>query len=301
MSQTAIADTVLDPVPEPEAEPVAGREFLARFRSDKAAVAGLVVLLIIILAAVLAPLLTKFDPTDQDILGRLKGPSGEHWLGTDDLGRDVFSRLLHGSQVSLLAGPLAAGIGIVVGAPLGIIAGYRGRTWDAVSSRFADALMSLPTLILAVAAIAVLGKGVWNAMIAIGIVLAPRFYRIMRASAQRVAREPYIEASRSIGCSEFRIVITHVVPAVIGTLIVQTTLVLGLAMLGEVALSFLGLGVQPPQSSWGAMMATGYQFIRSDPLLIIIPGAATFVTVLAINYLGEGIRQAIGAERGRGR
>jgi peptide/nickel transport system permease protein len=279
--------------------PVGFREFARRFFSDKAAVVGLVVLLIIILAAIFAPLLTSWSPTKQAIVNRLKPPSAEHLLGTDELGRDVFSRLLYGARISLLAGPLAAIVGVIIGAPLGIIAGFRGRAWDAVSSRIADALMSLPTLILAVAAIAVLGKGVWNAMLAIGIVLAPRFFRIMRAAAQRVAREPYIEASRSIGCSDTRTILSHVFPAVGGTLVVQATLVLGLAMLGEVALSFLGLGVQPPESSWGVMMAGGYQFIRSNPMLIIIPGLATFITVLAINYVGDGVRQAIGRELSR--
>ena len=287
--------------PAEVARPVGWREFVRRFRSDRVAVVAAVVLLIIIAAAVLAPLITKYDPTKQDILNRLAPPSSAHWLGTDDLGRDTYSRLIYGARVSLLAGPLAAFVGIVLGAPLGIFVGFRGKSWDAVASRFTDALMSLPPLILAIAAIAVLGKGIWNAMLAIGIVLAPRFFRIMRASSQRISRETYIEASRSIGCSTWRILSRHVGPAVYGVLIVQTTLVLGLAMLGEVALSFIGLGVQPPQASWGSMLANGYQFMRSNPLLIIVPGVAIFVTVLAINYVGEGIRQALGREVARAR
>ena len=297
MSQvTAAVDSSVLPAAAADARSVGAREFFARFRSDRAAVVSLVVLVLIILAAVFAPLLTSYDPTKQDIVHRLQGPGSGHLLGTDDLGRDVWSRLLFGARVSLLAGPFAAAVGMIVGAPFGILAGYLGRTFDAVSSRVAEALMSLPTLILAIAAIEVLGSGVWNAMLAIGIVLIPRFYRIMRASAQRVSREPYIEASRSMGCSTPRIIVSHIFPAVGGILVVQATLVLGLAMLGEIALSFLSLGVQPPDPSWGSMLASGYQYIREHPSLTIIPGVATFLTVLTVNYVGEGVRFALGRE-----
>jgi peptide/nickel transport system permease protein len=276
------------------------KEFWRRFRRNRAAMIGLAFLLLMIAVALAAPLIAQHGPNDQNVSQRLLGVSGEHWLGTDDLGRDTFSRLIHGARISLYAGAFATLIGVVLGAPAGIVAGFRGGWVDLVLSRIADTLLSLPAIILAITAIAVLGPGVRNAMIAIGIVLAPRFFRVLRGAAQSVGRQTFIEASRGIGCSTPRILRCHVLPNVASPLIVQISLAIGMATLAEAALSFIGLGVQPPDPSWGAMIGRGYRFIYDAPLMIFVPGLAIMLTVLAYNMIGDGIRDSMGREVRRG-
>jgi ABC-type dipeptide/oligopeptide/nickel transport system permease subunit len=258
------------------------------------------VLVLIVLIVIVGPWLSRYSPIAQDIPHRLAPPGRDHWLGTDALGRDTFARLVQGGRTSLLAGPFATLIGLLLGAPIGIYAGFAGRFIDASANRINDVIMSLPPLIIALATIAVLGPGIWKAMFAVGIALSPRFFRVMRATTKRVTHETYIEASRGVGCSTWRILRAHILPSVLDPLIVQASLTLGLAMLGEVALSFIGLGVQPPNASWGSMLADGYQQIRTTPFLIIVPGLAIFVTVLCLNYIGEGVRGALRPEDDHG-
>lgn len=276
------------------------REFWRRFRKNKGAVVALVFLVAVVLLAIFAPLVTRYDPNAQEISNRLLGPSADHWLGTDDVGRDTYTRLVYGARTSLFAGAFATFVGLVVGAPAGIFAGVRGGWIDMAMSRVADTLMSLPAIILAITAIAVLGPGVVNAMFAIGIVLAPRFFRVLRGASQTVAGQTYVEASRAIGCSTFRTLRCHVLPNVASPLIVQISLAIGMATLAEAALSFIGLGVQPPDPSWGGMIQRGYRFIYEDPIMITVPGLMIMLTVLAYNTIGDGIRDSLGREVHRG-
>lgn len=271
--------------------------FVHRFHRQRLAVVALWFLVLIGLVVVLAPLIAPHDPNAIDVRRVLEGPSAEHLLGTDDLGRDVLSRLLFAGRISLLAAVEAVGIALLLGVPLGLISGYVGGWVDTVIMRFNDALMSFPALILAIAIIGFLGPSVTNAMVAIGIVYAPRLMRVVRGSVLSVREETYIEASRSIGCSPYRMIRRHVLPNVLSPLIVQTTLSLGLAILAEASLSFIGLGVQPPEASWGAMLGRSFAYLAEAPLFVISPGIAITLVVLSFNVVGDGLRDALGRDR----
>lgn len=296
--------SAIDAAGSPQFPPEVSRsqlqEFWRRFRSNRGAMIALGFLVLMIVVAIAAPLVTRYGPNDQNISQRLLNPNAVHWLGTDDLGRDTFSRLVYGARTSLFAGAFATLIGVLLGAPAGMYAGFRGGWWDTVLSRAADTLLSLPAIILAITAIAVLGPGVRNAMLAIGIVLAPRFFRVLRGAAQSVSKQTFIEASRAIGCSTGRTLWLHVLPNVASPLIVQISLAIGMATLAEAALSFIGLGIQPPDPSWGAMIGRGYGFIYDAPIMIFVPGIAIMLTVLAYNVIGDGIRDSMGREVHRG-
>jgi ABC-type dipeptide/oligopeptide/nickel transport system permease subunit len=219
-----------------------------------------------------------------------------HLLGTDHLGRDILSRLLFSARVSLVAAGEAVGIGAVLGIVPGLLSGYIGRWFDWLIMRCADALMSFPPVILAIAVIAALGPGLTNAMIAVGIVFAPRFARIARSAVLTVREESFIEAARSMGLRTGKIVRRHILPHVLSPIIVTASVLAGVAMIVEAGLSFVGLGVQPPDSSWGSMLATSFRFISNDPALMVWPGMCVIVTVLALNLLGDGIRDSLGRE-----
>jgi peptide/nickel transport system permease protein len=276
-------------------------EFWRRFHRNKGAVVAVCFLLAVMAAALLAGQLARQAPDSIDIAHRLTGPSAAHWLGTDELGRDQFSRLLYGARPTLFAAFFATAVGVVLGAPAGIVAGYFGGWRDALMSRVADALMSLPSLILAITAVAVLGPGLVNSMAAIGIVLAPRFYRLLRGATATVAQQTYITAGRAIGCSTLRTLRAHVLPNVASPLIVQISLSLSISTLAEASLSFIGLGVQPPNPSWGSMIEEGYSYASAAPLLMIIPGTLILLTALAYNVIGDGFRNSLGREVHDGR
>lgn len=258
---------------------------------------GFLVLLAIV--AILAPWLTPYAPAKQSLSDSLQGPSGAHLFGTDDLGRDVLSRVLVASRVSLSASVEAAVVSVILGVPLGLLSGYLRGWFDAIASRLADAVMAIPALLFAMAIVGILGPSVRNAMIAIGVVYAPFFFRIVRGSALVVREQTYVVAARSIGGSPGWIVRHHVLPNVLPPLIVQITLSMGFAILFEASLSFLGLGVQPPDASWGSMLGRATQYMEREPWLVIFPGVAIFLTVLAFNVLGDAINDALsGRERG---
>jgi peptide/nickel transport system permease protein len=267
-----------------------------RFRGERAAVVALGFLVLVTLAAILAPALAPYDPDAQSLQGRLAAPSGEHWMGTDDLGRDVFSRLLFASRVSLLAALQATAIGVVLGVPIGLAAGFARGPLDAIAGRVADAIMSIPALLLALAIVGVLEPNLTSAMIAIGIVYAPRLFRVTRAAALSVREETYVEAARSVGAGPGRIIGGHVLPNVLSPLIVQVSLAMGVAILFEAGISFLGLGVQPPDASWGSMLGRSTRFFEQAPYLVVFPGVAILLTVLSFNVLGDGIRDSLGRE-----
>jgi peptide/nickel transport system permease protein len=254
-------------------------------------------LLLLVVVAVFAPVIAPYDPNKQVLADRLQGPSAQHWLGTDDLGRDVLSRLIHAADLALLAPLISVGVAILIGVPTGLWAGLRRGWVDAVFSRIADALLSLPGLAFALAIVAVLGPGLVNAMVAMGIVFAPNLFRVVRGAALAVAEESYIESARAIGCSTARIVWVHVLPNIAAPFLVQTTILMGVALLAEASLSFLGLGVQPPDSSWGSMLEVAYQNQYRAPFAVLPAGTALVLTVLAFNTIGDCIRDAVARRR----
>jgi len=259
--------------------------------------AGLAFLLFLLVLALFAGWIAPQDPLAQQLALRLKPPSWQHWLGSDDYGRDQLSRLIYGTRATFLAALEAVAIGVVLGVPLGLIAGYFGGLMDIVLSRLMDALMSTPALILALTIVAVLGFGLVNAMAAVGIVIAPRFFRVMRSATQDVRQETYIEASNALGASTGRILFHHVLPNVLSPLVVQVSVTLGAAVNAEAGLSFLGVGVRIPDPSWGSMLTTAASNITLAPHLVWAPGIMIAGTVLAFTVLGDGLRQAMGTRR----
>lgn len=273
------------------------RQFARRLLHNRAALGALAFLVIAALLVIAAPLIAPSDPLQQDLRATLQSPSGDHWFGTDDLGRDVLSRILFAGRISLLAALEAVAVGVVLGVPFGLLSGYAGGWADTIVMRITDAVLSFPPLILAIAIVGIRGPGLTNAMIAVGIVFAPRFARLVRGTVRSVTEETFIEASRSIGTSGVRIVVWHVVPNVLSPLIVQVSLAASFAMLAEAGLSFLGLGVQAPDASWGSMLGRAFGYINLAPWLVIFPGACIALTVLALNVFGDGVRDAIGKEQ----
>jgi peptide/nickel transport system permease protein len=269
------------------------REALRALVSHRFALVCLVILALFVLAALFGRFLAPYPVNATDIPGRLQPPSADHWFGTDELGRDVFSRVIVAARVSLQVGVVAVGISLVAGTVIGLIAGYYGRFVDDTLMRAMDMLFAFPAILLAIAILAVLGPGVTNAMIAIGIVYTPIFARVTRAGVLAVREEVYVRAARSVGAGDLRIMATHVLPNVAGPIIVQTSLSLAFAILSEAALSFLGLGVQPPAPSWGRMLYDGRDFIQQAWWMGLFPGAAIFLTVLSFNIVGDALRDAL--------
>jgi peptide/nickel transport system permease protein len=255
------------------------------------------VLAVFAAAALLAPQIAPYDPNAQDLVARLEAPSTGHWLGTDEYGRDQLSRLIFGARVSLTAAVEVVAVGLVLGVPAGVLAGFFPGLIDGALSRISDALMSVPSLVLALTIVAVLGHGLGSAMFAVGMVFAPRFFRVARASTYEVRQETFIEASFAIGCTWWRVAWRHVLPNAVSPLVVQIAVVLGAAITAEASLSFLGLGVQPPTASWGGMLASAYANLYEADFLIWAPGIAIAVTVLAFTILGDEARIALGTRQ----
>ena len=260
---------------------------------NRLATLGLATILFFMLLALLAPWVSPYDPLATNWGAIRKAPSLEHWFGTDELGRDVLSRVIWGTRASMLAGVVSVFISLVAGVTIGLLAGFVGGVFDGVISRMTDAFLACPFLILAIALAAFLGPNLTNAMIAIGVSAAPIFVRLTRAQVLNVKVEDYIEAARAIGCPPSQIVISHILPNVTAPLIVQTTLAIAAAVIAEASLSFLGLGQQPPDPSWGSMLNTAKNFMEDAPWMAIWPGLAIFVLVLAFNLLGDGLRDAL--------
>jgi peptide/nickel transport system permease protein len=270
--------------------------FRRRFRRQRVGMVAAAFLLALSVVAVLAPAITPYDPNAQVLSDRLQDPGVTHWLGTDDLGRDSLSRLLVSARVSLLAAVEAALVSFVLGVPLGLLAGYLRGWTDICLSRIAEVIMAIPGLLFAMAIVAILGRDIENAMIAIGIINAPRFYRVVRASTLVVREQVFIAAAIATGGSAPWILRHHVLPNVLSPLVVQLSLSMGFAILFEAALSFLGLGVQPPEASWGTMLGRSTQYMERAPFLVIFPGLAILLTVLAFNVLGDAVNDALGRQ-----
>jgi peptide/nickel transport system permease protein len=262
-------------------------------RRDKRAAVSVAFLLLLILIALLAPWISPFPPSEQDLANMLAQPSASHWLGTDDLGRDVFSRLLYGARVAIYSSCLAVGIAVLLGVPIGVLAGLLGGWFDEAVGRLVDTLLSFPAIVLAIAVTGALGIGLTNGMIAVGIVFAPQLARLARGRTLIVRQELYVDAARCFGASTGHILWRHVLPNAIQPVLVQITILLAGALLAEASLSFLGLGIQPPDPSWGAMLARAYQSMELAPEQMYTPGIAILLTALAFNSVGESLRKEL--------
>jgi peptide/nickel transport system permease protein len=269
------------------------RRALRRLAHRKGAMVALAVILLLTILAVLAPYISPYDPAKQSWTAVRKAPSMMNWFGTDEVGRDILTRILYGARASLLAGVISVGIAIVVGVPLGLLAGYKGGIVDGIISRFTDAMLACPFLILAIALAAFLGPSLGNAMIAIGVTATPIFVRLTRGQVLTVKSEEYVEAARAVGNPHWRIAFRHILPNVLPQLLVQATLTIATAIIAEASLSFLGLGQQPPAPSWGSMLNSAQRFLTNAPWMAFWPGVAIFVTVLSFNLLGDGLRDAL--------
>ncbi len=256
------------------------------------ALAGLVIVLVIVVMAIFAPLIAPYDPYERNIRDRIASPSLEHPMGTDELGRDTFSRVIYGSRVSLTVGLVSVGIATLIGAPLGLIAGYAGGKGDSLIMRLMDAVLSFPEIVLAIAILAILGPSVLNAMIAIGIVYIPIFARTVRAPTIAQTHREYVEAARSLGASSGRVLFRHIAPNTLSILIVRISTSFSYAILAEASLSFLGLSASPPTATWGRMLKEGQSVMQQAPWVAIFPGLAIAIAVLGFNLLGDGLRDA---------
>jgi len=254
---------------------------------------GVVVIAIVVTAAILAPVVAPYDPLATSWSAVRKAPSAAHWFGTDEIGRDVLSRVIWGARASLLAGVVAALISLSIGVPIGLLAGYAGGKTDMLISRLTDAVLACPFLILAIALAAFLGPSLTNAMIAIGVSATPVFVRLTRAQTLAIKAEDFVLAARAIGNPPWRIALVHVLPNVVPALIVQATLAIAAAVIAEASLSFLGLGQQPPAPSWGSMLNTAKNYMDNAPWMAIWPGLSIFVLVLSFNLVGDGLRDAL--------
>jgi peptide/nickel transport system permease protein len=264
-----------------------------RFRGNRFAVAGGIVVLVLFVISFLAPYITPYNPTTIDAYHVLLPPSAEHWMGTDELGRDVFTRVVYGARISLLVGFVAVGIYIVIGTLIGLVSGFYGSWIDSALMRFVDIMLCFPTFFLILAVIAMIGPSIWLIMIVIGVTNWMGVARLVRAEVLSIRERDFVLAARAIGASDLRIIFRHIMPNAMGPVLVAATLGVAGAILTESALSFLGIGVQPPTPSWGNILTSGKDYIEFAWWLSLYPGLAILVTVLAYNLLGEGIRDAI--------
>jgi ABC-type dipeptide/oligopeptide/nickel transport system permease subunit len=269
------------------------RRFLRVFLARKVVVAALVILMIMVLVAVFAPLLAPHDPYQQKLTHSLQQPSSEHPLGTDLLGRDVLSRIIYGTRISLMVGIVVVFIAGAVGMTIGLLSGYFGGVLDALLMRIMDAMIAVPMIVLALAFGALLGGGIVNVIIALGLAIVPAYARLMRGQVLSVKNSDYVMAAMLTGVGNLRNMLVHVLPNCISPLIVLITMNLGLAILAEAGLSFLGLGITPPEASWGSMVNDGYRYLLTNPLLSIAPGVAILVVVLSFNVVGDALRDAL--------
>ena len=264
-----------------------------QLRRNRSALAGLIVVCILVLSAIFAPWLAPYDPYQVSLDNRLQPPGGAHILGTDELGRDILSRLFYGARVSLWVGIVTVAASSLIGVSGGLVAGYLGGYWDAVIMRVVDVFLAFPVILLAIAIVAVRGPGLNNVLIALALVYWTAYARVARSVVLTLREEEYTWAARTLGASPLRIMVRHLLPNAIAPLVVLASLGMGNAILAEAALSFLGLGIQPPEASWGSMLNFGMQFLRDASFLSTMPGLAIFVTVLGFNLLGDGLRDAL--------
>lgn len=264
-----------------------------RLIRHRPAMTGAIILLVVLIAAVFAPFLAPYSPTKQSFVDQLQPPSAAHWFGTDEFGRDIFSRVLYGARIALVVGFIADGIALVLGVAVGMVAGFLGGRWDSLLMRATDVLLAFPYLLLALMIMAVLGPGLSKAMVAIGIVYTPHYARVVRGSVLSLREQEFVQASKAAGSSTTWQMLRHVIPNVMAPIIVQATLLFGSAIVETSALGFLGLGAPPGEPEWGAMLANGRVYMLTAPWLALFPGLAIFVTVVGLNLLGDGLRDVL--------
>jgi peptide/nickel transport system permease protein len=269
------------------------RRFSRVFFSRKVVLFGLIIILALVITAIFAPWLAPYNPNKMELNQSLLNPSREHLLGTDNFGRDTLSRLIYGSRISIMVGAIAVGIAASVGMVLGLVAGYFGGKTFVVIMRLLDAIMALPMIALALVVASLLGGGLINVMIAVGIALMPMYARLMCGQVLSVRENDYIIAGHAIGASAWRIMFRHLLPNCFPPLIVQMTMMMGTAILTEASLSFLGIGIEPPTAAWGAMVTDGYRYLISNPILSFAPGVAIMLVVFGFNMVGDGLRDAL--------
>ena len=269
------------------------KRIMKQMRKNKMAMLGLIIFLIELILLVLAPVIIPYDYTAMDIMAIQQGPSAQHWFGTDELGRDIFSRILYGGRYSVTMGLISVAISTTVGMSIGAIAGYFGGQVDNVIMRVLDVIQSLPAMLLTIVISAALGSGYFNTILALSVNGLPASARMLRAQMMKVRDSEYIEAAVSINCSRFRIITSHLIPNSLSANIVQATMAVANMIVMAASLSFIGLGVQPPTPEWGAMLSGARQFIRQCPHMVIAPGMAIAITILALNLLGDGLRDAL--------
>jgi len=264
-----------------------------RLRRNKMAMFGLGVVLLLVILAIFAPIIAPFGYDYQQLGNRFQAPNATHWFGTDSLGRDIFSRIVYGSRVSLQIGLITIGIATLIGGFLGAIAGYYGGHMDTILMRFMDVLLAIPGILLAIAIISALGPGIVNLMIAVSIGSIPIEARVIRASVMQVRDQEFVEAAKAVGTSDLRIILKHILPNAMAQIIVQSTLGVAGAILAAAGLSFIGLGIQPPSPEWGSMLSDGRQHMRDHWHITAFPGLAIMITIFALNLLGDGLRDAL--------
>lgn len=271
------------------------REVWRMLVKNKMAMVGLFILVVLVLLALFADVIADYDTVviKQNLASRLQGPTAAHWLGTDEFGRDIFARLIHGTRVSLKVGILAVGLAIVVGGILGAISGFYGGTIDNIIMRAMDIFLAVPSILLAIAIVSALGPNIINLMIAISVSSVPSYARIVRASVLSIRDQEFIEAAKAIGASNTRIIFKHIIPNALAPVIVQGTLGVANAILSIAGLSFIGLGIQPPAPEWGSMLSGGRQYLRYAWWITTFPGLAIMITILSLNLLGDGLRDAL--------
>ncbi len=293
MSATQLSPSLPKPLVARRPTSAAWRKsILGRLLRNPTGLSGAAVILGLIVLAILADIVAPYGFADQ-IAPRLQPPSGAHWFGTDELGRDVLSRVIHGARISLWVGIVSVGLAAAIGITLGVLAGYRGGRTDDVIMRSMDVVFAFPTLVLAIAIVGFLGANLTNTMIAIGLVSSARFSRVARGPVLAVREQEYVQAARLLGANDWRIVLQHVLPNIMAPLLVQTSLALSSAVLTEASLSFLGLGAQPPTPSWGQMLQSARRILEAAPWTAIAPGTAITLTVLGFNQLGDGLRDVL--------
>ncbi len=281
--------------PSVPAEKVSGpwRDAWKAFRRNKTAMLGLCIIVFFVLIALLAPIIAPYGFKEQELVNRLKAPSAAHWFGTDDLGRDMFTRIIYGARISLWVGFFAVIGSIIAGTFLGILAGFYGKWMDMLISRLFEILLAFPSILLAIAIVAILGPSLQNALYAIAIVNIPTYGRLVRAKVLSLKSEEYITAARAIGMTNTRILLTHILPNSLTPIIVQGTLGIATAIIEAAALGFLGLGAQPPDPEWGKMLSDSRQFIQKAPWTVVFPGLSIMLTVLGFNLMGDGLRDVL--------
>ena len=268
-------------------------DVMLRLAKSPLAMFGLAIIFVLVFCAIFAEVISPYSPIKQDLMHMFETPTAEHWLGTDEFGRDILSRLIYGARVSLQVGFIAVGIALVIGGMLGAISGYYSGWLDNCIMRVMDVLLSIPQTLLAIAIVAALGPSLMNLMIAVGISAVPTYARIVRGSVLSIRSMEFIEAARAAGSSDLRIILKHIIPNSMAPIIVQSTLGVASAILNAAGLSFIGLGIQPPNPEWGAMLSGGRQYIRDFPHMTLYPGLAIMLTILALNFLGDGLRDAL--------